>query len=76
MRNMRWCPQNLMAHVPDNVDLDAAAFSTLGAIAMHGFRLAEPQVGERVAVIGLGLLGLLAAGIARAAGCVVSRGGS
>ncbi len=69
-------PQNLMAHIPDNVDFDSAAFSTLGAIAMHGFRLAQPQVGERVAVIGLGLLGLLAAGIARAAGCVVCRGGS
>ncbi len=65
-------PQNLMAHVPDNVDFDSAAFSTLGAIAMHGFRLAQPQVGERVAVIGLGVLGLLASGIARAAGCVVS----
>ncbi len=38
---------------------------------MHGFRLAEPQVGERVAVIGLGLLGLLAAQIASAAGCAV-----
>jgi predicted dehydrogenase/threonine dehydrogenase-like Zn-dependent dehydrogenase len=65
-------PQNLMAHIPDNVDFDTAAFSTLGAIAMHGFRLAKPQVGERVAVIGLGLLGLLAAGIARAAGCDVA----
>lgn len=65
-------PQNLMAHIPDNVDFDSAAFSTLGAIAMHGFRLAEPQVGERVAIIGLGLLGLLAAGIAHAAGCSVS----
>jgi predicted dehydrogenase/threonine dehydrogenase-like Zn-dependent dehydrogenase len=65
-------PQNLMAHIPDNVDFDSAAFSTLGAIAMHGFRLAKPQVGERVAIIGLGLLGLLASGIARAAGCVVT----
>ena len=65
-------PQNLLAHVPDNVDFDSAAFSTLGAIAMHGFRLAQPQVGERVAVIGLGLLGLLACGIVRAAGCIVA----
>lgn len=65
-------PQNLMARIPDNVDFDSAAFSTLGAIALHGFRLAKPQVGERVAVIGLGLLGLLAAGIAKAAGCHVA----
>src|SRR5262249_51222248 len=41
------------------------------AIALHGFRLAEPQLDERVAVIGLGLVGLLAAQIAAAAGCRV-----
>jgi len=40
-------------------------------IALHGLRLAEPQVGEQVAVIGLGLLGLLAAGLSRASGCAV-----
>ena len=64
-------PQNLLARLPNNVDFELAAFTTLGAIALHGFRLAQPQVGERVAVIGLGLLGLLAGGIAQAAGCAV-----
>ncbi len=64
-------PQNLMAALPENVGFESAAFTTLGAIALHGFRLAEAQIGERVMVIGLGLLGLLAAVIARAAGCVV-----
>ncbi len=64
-------PKNLMALLPPQVDFEPAAFTTLGAIALHGFRLANPQVGERVAVIGLGLLGLLAVGIARAAGCSV-----
>ena len=64
-------PQNLMAHVPEGVDLEQAAFATLGAIALHGFRLAEPQVGDSVVVIGLGLLGLLAAMQARAAGARV-----
>jgi len=64
-------PKNLMAKIPDNVDFESAAFATLGAIALHGFRLAQPQVGERVAIIGLGLLGLLSVGIARAAGCSV-----
>jgi len=64
-------PQNLMAKVPDSVEMDQAAFATLGAIAMHGFRLASPQVGEKIAIIGMGLLGLLAAQIARAAGCFV-----
>jgi len=64
-------PANLMAHLPENVDFESGAFATLGAIALHGFRLAEAQLGERVAVIGLGLLGLLAVKIARAAGCQV-----
>ncbi|MBI4927817.1 MAG: bi-domain-containing oxidoreductase, partial [Anaerolineae bacterium] len=64
-------PQNLLAKLPDTVDFEQAAFTTLAAIALHGFRLAQPQVGERVAVIGLGLLGLLSVGLARAAGCSV-----
>jgi predicted dehydrogenase/threonine dehydrogenase-like Zn-dependent dehydrogenase len=64
-------PQNLLAYVPDNVAFESAAFATLGAIAMHGFRLAGPQIGERVAIIGLGLLGLLSVEITKAAGCQV-----
>ncbi len=64
-------PQNLLVRLPPQVDFESAAFTTLGAIALHGFRLAQPQIGERVAIIGLGLLGLLAAGIAHAAGCPV-----
>jgi len=62
-------PRNLLTPLPDGVEFESAAFTTLGAIALHGFRLAEPQVGESVAVIGMGLLGLLAGQIARAAGC-------
>jgi predicted dehydrogenase/threonine dehydrogenase-like Zn-dependent dehydrogenase len=64
-------PQNLLVPLPRSVDFDSAAFATLGAIAMHGYRLAGVQVGSTVAVIGLGLLGLLALGIARASGCQV-----
>ncbi len=64
-------PKHLLATLPEQVDFESAAFTTLGAIALHGFRLAEAQIGERIAVIGLGLLGLLTVGIARAAGCSV-----
>ncbi len=64
-------PQNLMTRLPDQIDFESAAFSTLGAIAMHGFRLSGAQLGETVGVIGLGLLGLLAALISKAAGCKV-----
>ena len=64
-------PKNLMVPIPDTVDFEAAAFTTIGAIAMQGFRLADVSIGARVAVIGLGLLGLLTTGIANAAGCQV-----
>ncbi len=64
-------PRNLLAPIPDNLDFESAAFATLGAIALHGFRLAEPNLGETVAVIGIGLLGLITMQIAAAAGCKV-----
>lgn len=64
-------PRNLLTPLPKNVDFESASFTTLGAIALHGFRLAEPQLGENVAVIGLGLLGLLTIQLASAAGCSV-----
>ncbi len=64
-------PKNLIASIPSNVSCDEAAFTTLAAVAMQGFRLATPQVGEKIAVVGLGLLGLLSAKIALAAGCEV-----
>ena len=64
-------PHNLLALLPEQVDFDSGAFTTLGAIALHGFRLSKAQLGETVGVIGLGLLGLLAVEIASAAGCQV-----
>ena len=64
-------PVNLIAHLPENVDFESAAFATMGAISLNGIRLANPQIGEKVAVIGLGLLGLITAQLLRAAGCEV-----
>lgn len=64
-------PRNLLAPLPDGVDFESASFATLAAIALHGFRLSQAQVGENVVVIGLGLLGLLTVQIALAAGCRV-----
>ena len=64
-------PQNLCVTLPAGVAFDAAAFTTLGAIAMQGFRQGGAVLGDRIAVIGLGLLGQLTVQIARAAGCEV-----
>jgi len=64
-------PKNLTVELPDGVDFESAAFTTLGAIALQGLRLADFRLGETVAVIGLGLVGLLAVQLAKAAGCRV-----
>jgi predicted dehydrogenase len=65
-------PKNLTAKVPDdgdrNISLEEAAFATLGAVAIHGLRLTESRFGETVAVIGLGLIGLLTSQLVRASG--------
>src|SRR5438067_3373431 len=50
-------PRNLCARVPADISLQAAAFSTIAAVALHGIHLAEVSVGERVVVIGCGLVG-------------------
>jgi predicted dehydrogenase/threonine dehydrogenase-like Zn-dependent dehydrogenase len=64
-------PALLCARMPEGVSFDEAAFTTLGAIAMNGYRRASVEVGSTVAVVGLGLVGQLAVRIARAAGCRV-----
>jgi predicted dehydrogenase/threonine dehydrogenase-like Zn-dependent dehydrogenase len=64
-------PKNLCVSVPDGVDLREAAFTTVGAIAMQSVRQAEVSVGDRVVVIGLGLVGILAVQILESAGCQV-----
>ncbi len=58
-------PKNLCARLPDAVEFESAAFATLGAIALQGMRLAEPTLGESIVVVGLGLIGQLAAQLLR-----------
>jgi predicted dehydrogenase/threonine dehydrogenase-like Zn-dependent dehydrogenase len=69
-------PRNLVVPIPKRgsgewVGFDEAAFSALGAIALHGVRLARPELGDRAVVIGLGVVGLLVVQILRANGCRV-----
>ncbi len=64
-------PENLAVRVPDGVELEKAAFATLGAIAMQGLRVADPTLGEVAALIGLGLLGQLTLQLLHANGCRV-----
>lgn len=69
-------PQNLAAPIPAGpglreVSFEDAACATVASIGLQGIRLAEVQLGEVVAVIGLGLVGQMTAQLARACGCVV-----
>ena len=64
-------PKNLATHIPENVSDEEATFTVVGAIALQGIRLANPTLGETVAVIGLGLIGQLTAELLQANGCEV-----
>lgn len=64
-------PRNLCVKIPDGVRMQDAAFSTVGAISLNGVRQAGVALGDCVMVVGLGLVGLLAVQILKAAGCRV-----
>ena len=64
-------PRNLIARLPDNVSHEEGAFATLGAIALQGVRRCDPKLGDRVVVLGLGLLGQLTAQLLRLSGAIV-----
>jgi predicted dehydrogenase/threonine dehydrogenase-like Zn-dependent dehydrogenase len=64
-------PQNLVAHIPENVSDQEAVFTVIGSIGLQGIRLLNPTFGETVVVVGLGLIGLMTAEILKSNGCKV-----
>ena len=64
-------PKNLVAKIPENVTDEEATFTVIGSIGLQGIRLLNPQLGECVVVVGLGLIGLVAAELLKANGCKV-----
>lgn len=68
---VNFIPKNLAARIPDGVPLEAASLTAIGAIALQGFRQSQAVLGEVVAVIGAGLVGVLTIQLAKAAGCRV-----
>lgn len=65
---INYVPKNLMVKIPDDID---ASFVTVGAIALQGVRQTAPLLGEKIAVMGLGLLGQLTVQLLKANGCKV-----
>jgi predicted dehydrogenase len=66
-----WVPRNLVVPLPDGVSFEQGACATMGAIALQAVRQADIRLGDRVVVIGLGLIGNLAAQLASAHGARV-----
>lgn len=64
-------PDHLAALVPSKVENWQAAYTTLAAIAMHAVRQAEAHLGDRVIVMGQGIVGLLVTALLRCAGARV-----
>jgi predicted dehydrogenase len=56
-------PASLAAPIPDDVSDEDAAFGTVSAIALAAVRSLGAQLGDGVAVIGVGLIGQLAVGL-------------
>jgi len=63
--------ENLCARIPEGVTFEQAAYAAVGAIALEGVRLANTALGSRVLVIGLGLIGQIAACLLEAQGVAV-----
>lgn len=68
---INYVSKNLMVKIPDGVDDIDASFVTVGAIALQGVRQTGPLLGEKIAVMGLGLLGQLTVQLLKANGCKV-----
>lgn len=64
-------PEHLVAKVSSATFLKPASLTTIGSIALQGIRRAQPQLGETVCVLGLGLLGQLTIQLAKLSGCTV-----
>lgn len=64
-------PRNLVTRIPQGVSMEAAAYTTIAAIALQGVRQTAPQIGETIVVIGLGLLGQFTVQFLKANGCKV-----
>jgi predicted dehydrogenase len=64
-------PKNLCAKIPDHVTDEQASFTVLSSISLQGIRLLQPSMGEKVAVFGLGLIGLISVQLLKLNGCEV-----
>ncbi|MFH1254713.1 MAG: bi-domain-containing oxidoreductase [bacterium] len=64
-------PKNLAVKIQNHKMLKQCSLTTIGAIALQGIRRANLELGQKVCVIGLGLIGQLTSQLAKLSGCQV-----
>lgn len=64
-------PQNLCVNLPDGVSYSEGSYAMLLATGLQAVRRAQPEIGERACVVGMGLVGQLTAQVLTASGCRV-----
>lgn len=64
-------PDMLAARIPEGVENWQAAYTTVASISMQVVRQLQPTLGERVMVVGQGLIGLLVTALLHASGARV-----
>jgi L-iditol 2-dehydrogenase len=62
-------PARILYRLPDEFPFEEAAMLEAVSVALHGVRVTQMKGGESALVIGAGMIGLLTAQAARAAGC-------
>lgn len=65
-------PEMLVARVPDGVSTTCAAYTTICSIALQAVRQTDIGIGDRVLVMGQGLVGLLVTNLLKIAGAQVA----
>ena len=62
------CRPDMVRKIPSNVSFDAACMVEPSAVGLHAVNLANIKIGDRVLIVGGGIIGLMAAEFAKMAG--------
>lgn len=69
--NYACIPKNLCVPIPEEVSYEEGSFCHLGATALWAVRRGKLQIGENIAVLGLGIIGQLVCQLSKISGCHV-----
>lgn len=62
------CRPDMVRKIPGNVSFDAACMVEPSAVALHAINLANIKIGDKVLIVGGGIIGLMSAEFAKLAG--------